>query len=67
LANVPVASRSTVKPVSLVELSVHARSIRDVENGVAVRLLGAATGFGVVALAVFEYADWALEPCALTR
>ena len=46
--------RSTLKPLSLKELSVQDRSIRLEEKVVAVRLVGAAGGAGVVAVATFE-------------
>ncbi len=50
----PSVDRSTLKPASFVELSVHARSIRLEETAIAVRLEGAAGPCVVVAEAVFE-------------
>jgi hypothetical protein len=51
------AQRSTWKPVSELELSLHERSICDGLLARATRLLGAAIGGAVVPTAVLEYAD----------
>jgi hypothetical protein len=58
----PVAEvlRSIMKPVSLVALSLQVRLMLPLETAVAMRpegAAGAATVAGVVALAVFEYAE----------
>jgi hypothetical protein len=53
----PSAERSTLKPCSLVELSVHDRSIRLEVWGVAVRPVGGAGTGSVVAVAVPEGAE----------
>ncbi len=53
--SVPLGERSTMKPVSLLELSVQVRSIsRSPGSGVATRLLGAAGAEAVVADAMLE-------------
>ena len=62
--------RSMRNSDSLLELSVHVRSTRDWVTAVAPRLVGAAGGdggAGVVAYAVFEYADGPAALAALTR
>src|SRR5688572_21338877 len=61
--------RSILKPLSFVEVSVHARAISVLDDAVAVRLVGAVGGDkdGVVAFAMFEYADVALALNAWTR
>ena len=53
----PSVERSTLKPASLVALSVQARSIRLEASGVAVRLVGAAGAGSGVAVAVLEGAE----------
>jgi hypothetical protein len=64
----PSTDRSTLNPVSLVELSVHDRSIDDELTAVADRLDGAAgPEAGVLAVAVFEYSESPAELVARTR
>ena len=56
--SVPFGERSTMKPVSLLVLSVHVRLIwRLLVDGVATKLLGAAGVEAVVAVATLELAE----------
>jgi hypothetical protein len=59
LVQLPPAQRSILNPVSLLELSVHARLIWLPEIAAAVNPLGAAgsKAVGVVVLATFEYPE----------
>ena len=57
----PSGDLSTLKPVSLFEVSVHFRSILVADTAVAVKLVGAGGGVGpaadVVAVLLFEYEE----------
>ena len=53
--------RSITNNVSLLELSFQAKVIWFLDMAVAVKLLGAAGGAGVVALAAFEYSELPAE------
>ena len=63
----PSVERSTLNPASFVALSVHARLIWLDETAVAVRFEGAAGVACVVAVAVFENAEWFGPSNARTR